>query len=1577
MANKDVLKISFDASAGIKELEQNLLGSMDQISDEVSEKLEKAFEKAGRNPKLKKQLTGVYQGLFDDLADASGDLDKVNKAIDRFAGKIEYINTVTNKTKIKGIFDNLSIENVDKVLKGYDKIIEKEEKIAKLSSNEYKNGIREKTTVKSLKALENTYQATEEAKAKYENRFTDFVRNAGIETSAISKEIKEYSNLIALFEKINSTKVNNGSEDAVKKSQALLFTMQKIEELENGNTLFSNFRKNELKDVKDITSSIKTLTLNGVEGSITNFVSKIAKPLKDEITNIYADVVKDLLKMSKHQAISDAKTQVKVESVIGAGEKVSGNGTGTSSGSGVGNEDVDGLKQKYDEHNNIFAKYFDTANKSAEELEDTFYDIGDRLDDLNQKSMDGDLVGKELKEYITLYKQLEDLTTKIDGFSIPKQYTELFDELVQYNEELSEYANKLDNIKNQGYIQEGNNDNIEKSNVDDIKKGLQEAKENISTISATEQQVEKTTDAIEDLKQAEKDLLKQDTPVKIDIDVQEALVNIDTIQEKLDKLPETKSIKVNIVDNDYSNTPLLSDDAGETITAFRGVKDAWSGLINDKGISFFTDKLALAADYADSLAENGKVYAANLSFKNPLEINGNGALWDKIEYDGIKRTTDEIIEIAKQLGHDGVIFRNIRDGFSDTDEDISNVMVALNKAQIKNEQVVGSVKAGTGEMTKILNSESNSNVNIESQQKLQNELEQTEQQAKEIDAILSGINQNSILSSDTLEHVGQLKQKVDEVISSVDAKTRAFQEEEQAVESVVANESLKLETLKQNLLEIVNVLEKIKLTPINIDLNLLDGENIDSNFTTLLSELGDKVNSLDLELLSQLAAALKEIKIEDKSVDNLELITIAFSDFKDSLNGIPADGKEFLELINSITSRTDELKDLANVLSYTAKKINEVGEITQNRENKSDKSSKNKKHKIDPKKNIAAIQETANIMNKLKMLGEGDVFADLFDKESKKVEEFNKRLNVGTLGLTEYKNKIKEIQTNLKSNLNIVDFLEPNDINAAMAKIDEYADDISEGKAEYKGSKPRIDKKTLKQFTDVTYQWEDQNKKVHTLVMSYEKLSGALSEVHREQAKTEKQTRSLSERIKQGWLNVAQYAASFLSFYEVLNFLKQGISVVRELDSALTEMRKVSDETVSSLKNFQKVSFDIADTVGTTAQQIQNSTADFMRLGESLEQAAESAQVANILLNVSEFENIDEATESLVSMAAAYDELDKIDIVDKLNIIGNNFAISTDGLATALQESASALTTAGNDMDEAVALATAANSVVQDPDKVGAGLRTIALRITGTEAAKKELEELGESVDDFTVTTASKLNEKVMMLTKTTKEAGVSLLDMNGNYRSTYEIISDIADRWEDIKAEDLKTGENRQNALLEMLAGKNRSNILASMLESPDILKEAYATSLNDSEGSAEKELEKYLESIEGRIAKFQNRLQEFWYNLLDSEMVKEFVDMGTQLIDVLDNVLSGLTNSVAFDAVTGILSTIVDFLDLITSGLGEISTWITAIGGIKLWNNFKGKDSGGRVKMFTLENNMPPNRLAKRCASSGVCRNGNICFL
>lgn len=210
------------------------------------------------------------------------------------------------------------------------------------------------------------------------------------------------------------------------------------------------------------------------------------------------------------------------------------------------------------------------------------------------------------------------------------------------------------------------------------------------------------------------------------------------------------------------------------------------------------------------------------------------------------------------------------------------------------------------------------------------------------------------------------------------------------------------------------------------------------------------------------------------------------------------------------------------------------------------------------------------------------------------------------------------------------------------------------------------------------------------------------------------------------------------------------------------------------------------------------------RLGESLEEAKDSAATSNILLNVSEFESIDEATESLVAMSSAYDELTKTQIVDKLNNVGNNFSISTDGLATALQKSASALKTAGNDMDEAIALVTAGNAVVQDPDSVGAGMRTIALRLVGTEAAKEELESLGEDTSDFVVQTSAKSQQAVKDFTRVASNdfKGFDILDDNGNFKSTYEIMLGLSKIYAEIVETDKKYGSNMANGLLETIAG-------------------------------------------------------------------------------------------------------------------------------------------------------------------------------
>lgn len=425
--------------------------------------------------------------------------------------------------------------------------------------------------------------------------------------------------------------------------------------------------------------------------------------------------------------------------------------------------------------------------------------------------------------------------------------------------------------------------------------------------------------------------------------------------------------------------------------------------------------------------------------------------------------------------------------------------------------------------------------------------------------------------------------------------------------------------------------------------------------------------------------------------------------------------------------------------------------------------------------------------------------------------------------------------------------------------------------------------------------------------MSLDKIHGEILKIYNAEVEAGRAGRTLWDTLKNsGFHQIAAQMAGMFGVYDVINLGKEGFNVVRELNTALTEMRKVSDETVQSLKDYQATTFDTADAVGTTAKQIQNSTADWMRLGESMNQAAESAKDANVLLNVSEFEGIDEATESLVSMSQAYKDLDKMDIIDVLNNIGNNYSISTDGLATALKDSASALVTANNDLNEAVSLTTAGNAITQDPSKVGAGLRTISLRLVGTEEAKQELSDLGEETDGM-ITTVSKLRDTIMDATKAASSdgKGFDILDSNGNYKSTYEIMQGLADLYDNIVKKDKELGTNNLNLLLETIAGKNRANIAASILQNGDMLRSVYEDAQN-SEGSAEKELNSYLDSIDGKMAQLENRAQEFWFKVIDSETIKNGIDLlstllkgATDFVDtvgLLPTILTGVVAELSF---------------------------------------------------------------------------------
>ena len=374
--------------------------------------------------------------------------------------------------------------------------------------------------------------------------------------------------------------------------------------------------------------------------------------------------------------------------------------------------------------------------------------------------------------------------------------------------------------------------------------------------------------------------------------------------------------------------------------------------------------------------------------------------------------------------------------------------------------------------------------------------------------------------------------------------------------------------------------------------------------------------------------------------------------------------------------------------------------------------------------------------------------------------------------------------------------------------------------------------------------------------------------------------RSFFDTLKNsGFHQLAAQMAGMFGFYDVINLGKEGFNVARELNTALTEMRKVSDESIQTLKDYQKESFNTADAIATTGLQMQNSIADWQRLGYSIKEANELAKNSNIYKNVGDMD-ISTATEHMVSSVQAWksefnDDAVKTseEVMNRYNKIGNEFAISSADIGEAMETSSAALKAGGNDLNEALGIITAGNIIQQDASTTSSAMKILSLRIRG---AKADLESMGESTDDLADST-SKLREEIKGLT------GVDIMADEDTFKSTAEIIKEIGAVWNQLS-------DVSQAATLEKLAGKNRASTVAGLIENYETIDKVIEAASN-ADNSALDENQKIIESIDGRIQQLSNRVQEFWYNLVDDSVVKSavsalttIVEGGTKLIDTFD---------------------------------------------------------------------------------------------
>lgn len=390
--------------------------------------------------------------------------------------------------------------------------------------------------------------------------------------------------------------------------------------------------------------------------------------------------------------------------------------------------------------------------------------------------------------------------------------------------------------------------------------------------------------------------------------------------------------------------------------------------------------------------------------------------------------------------------------------------------------------------------------------------------------------------------------------------------------------------------------------------------------------------------------------------------------------------------------------------------------------------------------------------------------------------------------------------------------------------------------------------------------------------MSLDKIHGEILKIYNAEVEAGRAGRTLFDTLKNsGFHQIAAQMAGMVGVYDVINVIKQAASTVTELNTQITELAKVSEQSSKQIYADFDSYADIAKEIRGTISDTIAATADWSKNGYSIPDAKQLAEISQLYKNVGDGIDIDTANESLISTLKGFQlEADQAEhIVDVFNEVSNNESISSGGIGEALQRSAASFNAASTSLEKSVSLVTATNSVLQDPEKVGNMWRTVSARLRGSET---ELKEMGEDTDGL-VTSTSKLQALVKGIT------GFDIMKDKDTYKDIYDIVLGIGEKWQDLSDID-------RASLLEALASKQQSNALAAALSNIDILKKSYEEATN-AEGSARKENEEYSKSIQASIDLAQAKLEQLANDTLNSNFLKGAIDAGGKLIEVLDGIV------------------------------------------------------------------------------------------
>lgn len=666
--------------------------------------------------------------------------------------------------------------------------------------------------------------------------------------------------------------------------------------------------------------------------------------------------------------------------------------------------------------------------------------------------------------------------------------------------------------------------------------------------------------------------------------------------------------------------------------------------------------------------------------------------------------------------------------------------------------------------------------------------------------------------------------------------------------------------------------------------------------TKVFNEMKASTNTNPLENIfgkTDLSGVIEQLNTIVSKLDEISVSAKGFAEtFKNGLN-VSASVEEIEKLTNRVKELESEIAKIKTPATVATSQESNISSASTESVTNSIKEENNvlEQNTQKVKENTQAKEQNANVnLNKYdKRL---DSYNGKIDKYKTTIDRFNDGGWTSSTYLENVqavKNAVKEYETLLNElkgkDASLVTSDDINRLDNYEKKIKDTIATVTNMSASEKGynfvsGQKELDKihKLLNENSKMSSEAKAKIKAYYAEIesgnpsMSLDKIHGEILKIYNAEVEAGRAGRTLFDTLKNsGFHQIAAQMAGMVGVYDVINVIKQAASTVTELNTQITELAKVSEQSSKQIYADFDSYADIAKEVRGTISDTIAATADWSKNGYSIPDAKQLAEISQLYKNVGDGIDIDTANESLISTLKGFQlEADQAEhIVDVFNEVSNNEAISSGGIGEALQRSAASFNAASTSLEKSVSLVTATNSVLQNPEKVGNMWRTVSARLRGSET---ELKEMGEDTDGL-VTSTSKLQALVKGIT------GFDIMKDKDTYKDIYDIVLGIGEKWKDLSDID-------RASLLEALAGKQQSNALAAALSNIDILKKSYEEATH-AEGSAREENEEYSKSIRASIDLAQAKLEQLANDTLNSNFLKGAIDAGGKLIEVLDGIV------------------------------------------------------------------------------------------